>query len=87
MNGTVETAVDYKYFFEQTALRLFDSNIKLDTANQQLADTREKLSQAQLDFAEYQANVQVVLIGGSVVIVTLVLVVVFITARQSSRIA
>jgi hypothetical protein len=87
MNGIVDPAVDYKNFFEQTVLQLFESNGKLETANQQLADTRQKLSQTQLNFEEYQANMQVILIGGSVVIVTLVLVVVFITARQGVRIA
>lgn len=87
MDGTVETAVDYKNFFEQTVLQLFESNIKLETANQQLTDTREKLTQTQLDFAEYQGDMKVILIGGSVVIVTLVLVVVFITARQGIRAA
>lgn len=85
MNGIVETAVDYQGFFEATVLQLFESNSKLATANQQLADTREKLNQTQLDFDEYRADMQVILIGGGIVIVTLVFVVVFIAARQGSR--
>jgi hypothetical protein len=85
MSGIVETVVDYQKFFEETVLQLFECNNKLATANAQLADTREELSQTQLDFDEYRANMQVILIGGGVVIVTLVLVVVFITARQGSR--
>jgi hypothetical protein len=84
-NGIFETAVDYQSFFEQTVLQLFESNNKLATANEQLADTREKLGQTQLDFDEYRANMEVILIGGGVVIVTLVLVIVFIAARQGSR--
>jgi hypothetical protein len=85
MNVIVETAVDYQSFFEQTVQQLFESNSKLAAANEQIADTREKLGQTQLDFDEYRANMQVILIGGGVVIVTLVLVIVFIAARQGSR--
>ncbi|MGA3104734.1 MAG: hypothetical protein ABSD53_09655 [Terriglobales bacterium] len=87
MNAVVETAVDYKNFFEQTVLQLWESNSRLAMANEQLSDAREKLNQTQLDFEDYQANMQVILLGGGVVIVTLVLVVVFIAARQGSRIA
>jgi hypothetical protein len=84
MNGIAE-AVDYRSFFEETVLQLFACNNKRAMANEQLADTREKLSQSQLDSDEYRAYMQVILIGGGVVVVVLVLVVVFIAARQGSR--
>jgi hypothetical protein len=86
MNATmVETEVNYKTFFEETVLQLFECKSTLATANERLAETREELEQTQSDFDEYRANMQIVVIGGGVVIITLVLVVVFMAARQGVR--
>jgi hypothetical protein len=85
MNASVETAVDYQKFFEETVLHLFECRSTLATANEHLAATRERLDQTQSEFDEYRGNMQILVIGGGVVIITLVLVVVFMAARQGVR--
>jgi CHASE3 domain sensor protein len=85
MDAIVETTVDYQKFFEETVLQLFECNGKLATANEQLAETRENLEQIQSEFDEYRANMEIIVIGGGVVIITLVLVIVFMAARQGNR--
>jgi t-SNARE complex subunit (syntaxin) len=83
MNAMVETAVDYKKFFEETARELFQCKNTLAKANDNLADTRGELDKTLANFNEYRANMQIVVFGGGVVIITLVLVVVFMAAKQS----
>lgn len=83
MSAMVETAVDYKTFFEDTVRQLFECKTMLATTNEQLADTREKLEQTQSEFDEYRADMQIVVIGESVAIVALVIVVVYLALRQS----
>jgi hypothetical protein len=59
MKAVVETTVDYKTFFEQTVLQLWECNSRLAIANEQLSDAQDKLGQAQSDFDDYRANMQV----------------------------